>query len=171
VRADAHRRDLNADGTYDNARAVQIMDAWWPLLVKAEFEPTLGKQLFDSVLSMVGLVDAPGDNDPNQGSAFDDGWWYVQKDLRTLLGAPVRGKYSRVYCGHGDVARCRDALLDSLSAALKVPYSELYPGSCPQGDPQLCYDAVEHRALGVITQPSIPWINRPTFQQAVEIGK
>jgi hypothetical protein len=58
-----------------------------------------------------------------------------------------------------------------LKAALKVPYASLYPGgSCEAGDAQMCTDAVEHRALGLITQPPIPWINRPTFQQAVEIG-
>jgi hypothetical protein len=30
------------------------------------------------------------------------------------------------------------------------------------------YDAIEFRALGVITQPAIDWQNRPTFQQVIE---
>ena len=30
-RQGAHRRDLNEDGTYENERAVMLMDAWWPL--------------------------------------------------------------------------------------------------------------------------------------------
>ncbi len=171
MRAGAHRRDLDADGVYDQARAVQIMDAWWPLLVEAQFKPTLGEDLFEAIEHMVGLVDAPGDNNPNQGSAFDDGWWFVEKDLRTILGAPVRGEYSRIYCGRGDLRRCRTALLSSLRAALKVPYAETYPASCAQGDSQWCYDAVEHQATGLIPQPPIHWINRPTFQQVVEIGR
>ncbi len=171
IRSGAHRRDRNGDGTYENARAVQIMDAWWPLLVRAQFMPTLGRDLFDSIVRMVGLVDDPGGDDPNQGSSFDDGWWYVQKDLRSLLGEPVRGKYSRVYCGGGKLRQCRRALVGSLADALQVDYAELYPASCPQGDAQWCNDAVEHRALGLITQPSIHWINRPTFQQIVEIGE
>jgi hypothetical protein len=29
---------------------------------------------------------------------------------------------------------------------------------------------VSFRALGGISQPLIPWINRPTYQQAVEIA-
>ena len=46
-------------------------------------------------------------NDPNNhgqhlGSAWQHGWYgYVIKDLRTLLGRPVRGRYSRLYCGGG----------------------------------------------------------------------
>ncbi|MEA2420865.1 MAG: hypothetical protein QOE60_3071, partial [Thermoleophilaceae bacterium] len=34
---------------------------------------------------------------------------------------------------------------------------------------QPCFDAVRFRAIGGVTVPSIPWINRPTYQQAVEI--
>ena len=30
---------------------------------------------------------------------------------------------------------------------------------------------VAFTAIGAITQPDTPWINRPTFQQAVEVGK
>jgi acyl-homoserine lactone acylase PvdQ len=171
MRAGAHRRDANHDGVYDQARAVQIMDAWWPLLVEAQFKPVLGQDLFDAIRGMVGFVDHPGDDSPNQGSAFDDGWWFVEKDLRTLLGAPVRGEYSRIYCGRGNLRRCRAALLGSLSDALEVPYAQTYPGGCEQGDAQWCYDAVEHRATGLVGQPPIHWINRPTFQQAVEIGR
>jgi hypothetical protein len=169
-RSGAHRRDENRDGTYEDADAVRVMDAWWPLLVKAQFRPVLGKRLFEAIEDVQGFVDHPGDNNPNQGSAFDDGWWYVEKDLRTLLGEPVRGEYSRVYCGRGKLGACHRALVGSLKRALKVPDSELYPAECEQGDPQWCYDAVEHQALGAVTQPPIHWINRPTFQQAIEIG-
>jgi hypothetical protein len=62
----------------------------------------------------------------------------------------------------------------SLKQALAVPASQLYSGdaTCAKadrdGDPT-AYDAVSFRALGGITQPLIPWINRPTYQQAVEI--
>ena len=36
---------------------------------------------------------------------------------------------------------------------------------------QWCYDAVRQRPVGAINQPLIDWINRPTFQQVVEIQK
>ena len=54
-----------------------------------------------------------------------------------------------------------------------VPAAELYrddvcAGAGRDGD-QTCFDAIWHRPLGGLTQPLIPWQNRPTFQQVVEI--
>ncbi len=171
----AHRIDRNKDGVYDDAQAVRIIDAWWPRLVTAEFEPTLGRKAFDAVHGMIAF------DDPNRiqhlGSAFDGGWYgYVQKDLRSLLGEKVRGAYSRIYCGTGKLAACRSALLSSLSDALAHDSdAELYPdGGCTEfggihADAQACADTIHHRALGAITIPPVPWVNRPTFQQAVRI--
>ncbi len=34
---------------------------------------------------------------------------------------------------------------------------------------QWCYDAVRQRPVGGATQPLIHWINRPTYQQVVEV--
>ena len=44
MRSGSHRRDKDGNGTYDQADAVRIMDAWWPRLVEAEFKPSLGKK-------------------------------------------------------------------------------------------------------------------------------
>ena len=70
--------------------------------------------------------------------------------------------------------QCRARLRRSLKAAAKVPASELYGDDavCKKEtklDPQWCFDAVRQRPTGGATQPLIHWINRPTFQQAVEI--
>jgi hypothetical protein len=97
----------------------------------------------------------------------------VIKDLRTRLGRRVRGRYSRVYCGRGSLVRCRGALRGSLRAALKADPAKLYAdGVCANagrsGD-QACFDSIYFRPLGAITQPLIPWQNRPTFQQVVEV--
>jgi hypothetical protein len=135
------------------------MDAWWPRLVAAEFKPTLGQTLFDRLPFG---HDAPGPI----GSAFDtSSYGYVQKDLRDLLGTSVKGPYSRVYCGHGKLAACRSALLSSLGAALQHDSNaEIYGG-----ESQATHDKIGFRAVGAITQPRIPWVNRPTFQQAVQV--
>jgi hypothetical protein len=47
---------------------------------------------------------------------------------------------------------------------------QVYPGGsvCAAGD-QMCADSIQFRPIGVITQPLIEWVNRPTFQQADEI--
>jgi acyl-homoserine lactone acylase PvdQ len=170
MKSGSHRRDSNGDGVYDQAEAVRIMDAWWPRWVAAEFRPSLGGALFDAIETMIPLHDAPGP----LGSAFINGWYgYASKDLRTILGDEVRGRFSRTYCGHGKLAKCRRALIRSLADAVQhTADAELYPdGSCEGGDAQWCHDAVRHTATGAITQPPIHWIDRPTFQQVVQVGR
>jgi len=166
-RSGAHRRDRDGNGVYEQAEAVRIMDAWWPRLLEAQFKPALGDALFERIQTMIGVDDEPR----AQGSAYQSGWYgYSQKDLRTVLGKRVRGRYSREYCGGGKLRKCRKRLLGSLQQALAVTPEELYGSeSCDGGDPQWCHDAVRFRALGAITQPPMHWINRPTFQQVVEI--
>jgi hypothetical protein len=41
----------------------------------------------------------------------------MSKDLRTLLGKPVKGKFANRYCGNGDLAACRAALWAAMEAA------------------------------------------------------
>ena len=41
----------------------------------------------------------------------------MSKDLRTLLGQPVKGKFANRYCGNGDLAACRASLWAALDAA------------------------------------------------------
>jgi hypothetical protein len=157
--AGSHRIDRNKDGGYEHTQAIRIMDAWWPRLLEAQFKPTLGQALFDQ--TPFGH-DAPG----RVGSAFNSSsYGYVQKDLRDLLGAPVQGPYSRVYCGQGSVSACRTALLNSLSDALANDSNQKIYG----GQTQAEHDKIGFSAVGAITQPNIPWVNRPTFQQAVQI--
>ena len=179
----SHRIDRDKDGKYDNADAIRIMDAWWPLWLHAEFEPVLGSDLFGKIENMVGLDNPPNNGGQHLGSAYQDGWWgYVSKDLRRLLGRRERGKFSRIYCGAGHSGRqslkrmirgCRSELLNSLIEAARTPASSLYKDdACTaqhQPESQTCFDSVMFRPLGAVTQPLIPWINRPTFQQAVEV--
>ena len=33
----------------------------------------------------------------------------------------------------------------------------------------MCFDAIRFRATGGVTQPDMVWMDRPTFQQAVQI--
>jgi acyl-homoserine lactone acylase PvdQ len=175
VATGTQRRDKDGDGTYDHADAVRIMDAWWPRWMEAQFRPTLGQTLFETLPH--GQDNTPNNHGDHLGSAYQEGWYgYAAKDLRTLLGDDtVKEPYAKPFCGKGDLAACRRALRQSLKAALAVPAKDLYSGdpTCVKakrdGD-QTCWDAVSFRPLGGITQPLIPWINRPTYQQAVEIA-
>ena len=168
-----HRRDHDRDGSYEHAEAIRIMDAWWPRWVQAQFKPALGAAAFKTLTETVSIDNPPNGHGDHLGSAYQGSWYgYVSKDLRTTLGQKVRGKYSRAYCGTRK--RCRARLRRSLKAAAKVPASALYGDDAvckkePKLDPQWCFDAVRQRPTGGATQPLIHWINRPTFQQAVEI--
>ena len=167
----AHRRDGDRDEVYDDRDAIRLMDAWWPRMFRAVFEPVLGKEVLD-------FLGAPDFDDANRrhhlGSAFQgDSYGYLHKDLRTVLGRRVRGRYSRVFCGRGSLRRCRRALLASLREAMTVPDSQLYEDDICAGEgrpnDQYCADAVRHTPVGAVTQPMFHWINRPTYQQALEI--
>ncbi len=184
-KADSIRRDRNRDGVYEHSRAIEIMDAWWPLWVRGQFEPVLGKDLYNRIVAIKGGID----NDPNNhgahlGSAYQSGFYgNVRKDLRTILGERVKGKYSRGYCGGGNKAECRAMLLRTLEKAISTPTSETYghdavcddqPTIGPS-DPkrrahnQWCWDSILHMPVGLVNLPLTHWINRPTFQQANEI--
>jgi hypothetical protein len=183
----AHRRDKDPrDGHYEHRDAIKVMDAWWPRWIDAQFKPPLGDDLHSRLMRMIDLDDEPNANGGHTGSAYIAGWYgYAQKDLRSILGDQPAGAYSRQYCGDADgdgissVDSCRQVLLSSLRAAVQAAADEgsLYrDDTCESDDdpafqdPQLCFDAIEHSAIGAITQPLINWQNRPTFQQVVEVG-
>jgi acyl-homoserine lactone acylase PvdQ len=174
----SHRRDLDNDGTYEHSEAIRIMDAWWPLWMQAEFGRVLHSDVYDQVQKMLPLDNPPNNHGDHLGSAYQDGWYgYASKDLRTVLRRHVRGRYSRVYCGKGRLSACRATLRASLKLALRNDSAgELYGDdsvckAANRAGDQKCFDAVRQRPLGAITQPLIDWINRPTFQQAVEIPR
>jgi acyl-homoserine lactone acylase PvdQ len=158
---------------YNHAEAIRVLDAWWPKLVQAEFQPGLGADLYTELVKAVQVDEAPSDTHgaaPHKGSSFQYGWWsFVDKDIRRVLGDQVAGPLTGTYCGGGDVTACRTVLLDSLRAAAAVPANQVYPGDadCAAGD-QWCADSVIHRAMGGITQDKIQWQNRPTYQQVVQ---
>ncbi|MEA2469245.1 MAG: hypothetical protein QOE38_243 [Thermoleophilaceae bacterium] len=168
----SQRLDANGDNLYDHSAAVALMDAWWPRAVKAEFRPALGKTLFTQVVAQVlGL------------GAFNDWSWatHVQKDLRTVLNRPERGRYSRTYCGgakRGGVrARCRALLLSSLRAAVgdvtkkygsPDPAKWKVPATCAKASPPQC-DQIVPTTAGAIDTPPFPWQNRGTYHQVVEL--
>ena len=175
--AGAHRRDLDRDGVYEHTDAVKLMDAWWPPLMKAMFEPALGADLYERVRDMIGLDNTPNGEGSHLGSAYIAGWYsYAEKDLRTLLGEPVEGRNSRVYCGGGDRDACRDAALRTLAEAVAADRAALYQDDVCSSeenaplDDQLCFDTIRHTPTGAISQPLINWQNRPTFQQVVQVA-
>ncbi|MDX3259177.1 penicillin acylase family protein [Streptomyces sp. NPDC093228] len=175
VSAGARRTETSAGSKkYADADAIRILDAWWPLLVKAEFEPGLGSDLYTAFTANLPVDESPsaahGPTGSHAGSSFQYGWWsYVDKDIRAVLGEPVQGPLAQKYCGGGDLGACRDVLTGTLKQAAGMTASQVYPGDdqCSAGD-QWCADSIVQRALGGIKHGRISWQNRPTYQQVVE---
>ncbi|MGF1427639.1 penicillin acylase family protein [Kitasatospora sp. LaBMicrA B282] len=169
---------------YANAAAIQLMDAWWPLLADGVMHPGLGDQLYAALTGALQINESPSggqtgatsgsvsanESIPHKGSSFQYGWWsYLDKDLRAVLGEPVAGPLAQPYCGGGTLSACRTVLLNTLQQAAAEPATQVYPGdgSCSAGD-QWCADTIIQRPLGGVTDDSISWQNRPTYQQVVE---
>jgi acyl-homoserine lactone acylase PvdQ len=175
VTAGSKRTETSAGSqTYANATAIQTLDAWWPLLVKAEFQPGLGSDLYTALTGDLTIDESPstahGPTGSHAGSSFQYGWWsYVDKDLRSVLGDTVSGGLSQSYCGSGSLSACRDTLLSTLKTAIGESAATVYPGdtTCSAGA-QWCADSIVQRTLGGIKHYNISWQNRPTFQQVVE---
>ena len=184
----AHRRDLNQDGVDEHNDAIELMDAWWPKLVTAEFKPSLGEKAFENLQGMIAIGDHTGDS-PRAPDYFDGWWGYVSKDLRKLFGPKPRGLWSRAHCGNGpgragnragnsrrDRAaarkRCRALLQRTLRAALKVTPQQLYGGGngkCASNPQPACFDQNRPAVTSAIALGPFPFQNRPTFQQVVTL--
>jgi hypothetical protein len=167
----AHRRDLNRDGVDEETPAIELMDAWYPKLLEAEFRPTLGRKAYEQLEGMVGTGSVVGSSPT--APDYDDGWYsYVSKDLRDVFGPKPKAPWSRGYCGGGSKKKCRAALQRSLAAAIKVTPAQLYGGGngdCASNPQPSCYDQNRPQVTSGITLGAFPFQNRPTFQQVVTL--
>jgi acyl-homoserine lactone acylase PvdQ len=194
----AHRRDRSGSGSYEQGDAVTIMDKLYPRLAHAVFDPWLAPatagepDIFGQLTGLNSLNDLPR----AQGSAYDGGWeGYLQRSLQQAVNPAIAHGYSQAYCGgngsggNGNLASCQAALksaLDSTISQLTSVYGSSDPnawtcsrsnetgGRAPgsaQADGVRCnpsLDDIQYRVLGVGKVPSMPWVNRPTFQQVVQ---
>jgi len=174
------------DAQYQQAAAVAINDQVTPAVIKAIFDPLFAAGGTNSngynVVPM-GFVNEPFNGGGHQGSSYDGGWeGYAVKALGQMLGQHVAQPFSSGVtarlCGSGGLAQCGPAL----DAALASAYQALVTANGGSANvaswtadsntvatgltmPQ--YDAIGFQTLGIVGQPSIPWQNRPTFQQVV----
>ncbi len=151
VRRDAPRLDADLDGRYDDAGPV-IMDALWKPVAEAVVRPVHG-DLTDDLDRVRGLNGLAGAS-------------LVDKDLRTLLGERVQGRFDLRYCGAGSLAACRA----SLWAVVHDVAAQL---AATQGPDPRAWSATAARTgftPGLIPD-TIRTTNRPTFQQVIELQR
>ena len=170
------RRDRDGDGKYDFRAQVVLMDAWYPRLIDAML-PQLTAIDSAGFSVLQGRYDAPR----GQGSAFQEGWFeHMKRVLETALGTPSHANYRQLKCADGTQAGCRTAVLNALDMALEdlggLSNMASWTGApsrmedCPSSPcPVEEYDSVRHSSFSFLPVPAMPWVNRPTFQQAVQV--
>ncbi|HET9105552.1 MAG TPA: hypothetical protein VFN55_19545, partial [Solirubrobacteraceae bacterium] len=177
ARAGSQRRSTKVANVVDDSPAVLLMDTWWPLLVRGEFQPIVGGPLMDFIAKNFNSITPDGLRD-GSGNGFFAGWSMdVQKDLRQVLRQHVGGRFSRTYCGHGSLKGCRAMLSRTLlqaAAQLTAKYGAstdkwVLPVTCPQTTPPSC-DQIVATSAGAISIPAQPFDNRGTFYQAVAVS-
>lgn len=145
VSRDAPRLDADNSGEYDEAGPT-VMDALWTPVADAVMRPVFGD--LTGELSLGGL----------------DGESYVDKDLRTLLRDPVRGRFNLRYCGNGSLDACRASLWAVVEGVAADLAAQLGP------DPSAWRSTASRTGFtpGLISD-TIRTTNRPTFQQVLEL--
>ena len=160
---DLRRFDRDLDGTEDHVGPA-IFDVWWPRLGDAVLAPVIG-DMVDRLAQLNSRGGAP-DTDGNQSTG---GWLgYIDKDLRTLLGRDVKGKYNVRYCGAGDLAACATSIwasLDAAGAELETEQGTADPNAWRKSTA----GARTAFAPGLIDK-TLRFSNRPTFQQAISFA-
>lgn len=165
VKTSGHRRDLNPqDGVYDHAVAIAIGDEFYYAVIDAMFGRTLRKTNLPNIYH-----DSPT---LGLGSAYNNGYYgFIQKDLRQVLGKNVKDPWHKAYCGEGDLSTCRDLLWKAMGETADALAEEYGSGNVNDWVYDSSRDEIIQETLGVIGAPNIQWMNRPTFQQVVQVGK
>lgn len=103
------RLDRTGDGKITDPGAA-IMDAAWPRIATAEMRPVLGP-LVSGLNNLFSVFDAP------PGGQFSGWYQYFDRDVQRLLGLRQRQPFTNVYCGGGNLSRCRRAVWAAITAA------------------------------------------------------
>jgi acyl-homoserine lactone acylase PvdQ len=104
------RTDASGIGNITDPGAA-IMDAAWTRLASAWASTVLGSKLATQLASFMTPFQAPP-------GGQEEGWYgYMYKDLRTMLGEHVKGKFAVRYCGGGSLKRCRELLWGAITKA------------------------------------------------------
>jgi acyl-homoserine lactone acylase PvdQ len=109
-RAGGSRLDRDGDGKIDDPGAA-IMDAAWPKIADAFMAPVLGADLETELARIEPRFDQP------PGGQYSGWYQYFAKDVRRLLGQPVRAPFNVHYCGGGNLAQCQSDIWAAIDAA------------------------------------------------------
>src|SRR4051812_16462457 len=141
--AGSSRLDRDLDGRMDAGPGPAIWDAFYP-------------RLFKAAIPVKGLQEQIGTSAGPSSGFTDGGFWYLEKDLRTINGEKLKRPFNTRYCANGNRAKCAAAVWRALAS---VP-----------GDPDtLRADANQERIVfrpGLLPT-TIRYTNRPSGIQQV----
>jgi acyl-homoserine lactone acylase PvdQ len=157
--AGGSRVDANLDGNIDNPGAV-ILDTAWKGITDAGLCDRLGSTLCKGLEGRISRFDAP------PGGQYSGWHQYMDKDLRTLLGKKVSGKYHLKYCGDGSVSKCSSQLWGAIAAAGKTLAAK-------QGaDPTKWTEKAATISFSPIPLTTFQYTNKPTgIHQVMAFGQ
>jgi hypothetical protein len=127
------------------------MNALWNPIATAVMKPVFGN-LTGALDDIRGLGSLSGES-------------YVDKDLRTLLHDPVRGRFNLSYCGRGSLSACRA----SLWAVVHQVAGTLAAAQGPNPDAWRTASQRTGFTPGLIPD-TMRAVQRPTFQQVLDLA-
>ncbi|MEA2452440.1 MAG: hypothetical protein QOG04_1150 [Actinomycetota bacterium] len=158
IDAGAHRTDEDRNDRQDFGIATALWDTWYKKLVEAVFDDEL-KGAYD--LTVPAADDAP----TNNGSAY---YSSLSNHLWNLFG-PTHKNLAMDYCDDqrtGATETCAGAVRRSLHAAVGALSRRFGSNLAKWHWPT---DYIEFEPLGALEVDPIPWENRGTYNQAIEV--
>lgn len=147
---DASWVDAGRDGLVD-APGQAAMAAVWDGLADAAMCGRLGARVCKALETRQVRFQRPP-------SGMYGGWHqYMSKDLRTLLGRPVRGRYGVRYCGRGNVQRCAADLWAAIETGAQAAAARF--GTT---DPAQWHSPTVRTSFTPLPLATIQYTNRPT---------
>ncbi len=141
------------------------MDAWWKNIPGAMFAV--------GTTDPFTALDFAIDDNPSQhgGSSFDYGAYsHVAKALRQVLGQPVTSPFvASSFCNGGTLAQCRALLWQTLAKTVHDLETEFGSPTVDDWQRKPADDEIQFTSL-LVSVPPMNWVNRPTFQQVVQLA-
>jgi acyl-homoserine lactone acylase PvdQ len=103
------RLDRDLDGKIDDPGAA-IMDGSWDRVADAFMGPKLAPQL-DELNTLFARFNLP------PGGQYSGWYQYFDRDIRSLLGMPIKAPFENSYCGNGKLKACQKAIWAALDAS------------------------------------------------------
>ena len=140
------------------APGAAIIAAAWPLFARAWASTVLGAKLTAELNSFDAIEQPP------PGGQEQSWIGYINKDLRTMLGEHVRGKYAVRYCGGGNLKLCRRLMWGAINKAGNELQAQQGPDP---SDWHASATAQEIKFVPGILPYTMAYTNRPTGIQQV----